>query len=83
MITDPERRGAELASFYLAVEPRLFRDLEDSGLFPPAALDMTTAVRNYADYCADANAWMLGRFVVPTCLPSTSQSGWPGPISIL
>src|SRR5262249_38818815 len=36
-----------------------------AGLFPPAALEMTTAVRNYADYCADASAWMLGRFVVP------------------
>src|SRR5581483_9622203 len=34
-------------------------------LFPPAALDMATAVRNYADYRASDDAWMLGRFVVP------------------
>jgi len=38
MITDPQRRGAELASFYLAVEPRLYHDLEESGLFPRESL---------------------------------------------
>lgn len=36
-----------------------------AGLFPPAALDMTAAVRNYVSYKADAASWMLGRFVVP------------------
>lgn len=36
-----------------------------AGLFPPAALDMPAAVRNYADYLEDAGAWMLGRFVAP------------------
>jgi hypothetical protein len=36
-----------------------------AGLFPPAALDMSTAVRNYAAYRGDPDAWMLGRFVVP------------------
>lgn len=36
-----------------------------AGLFPPAALDMPTAVRNYASYLGDADAWMLGRFVIP------------------
>lgn len=36
-----------------------------AGLFPPAALDMRTAVANYAEYRHCANAWMLGRFVVP------------------
>jgi hypothetical protein len=36
-----------------------------AGLFPPAALDMPAAVRNYASYRADDAAWMLGRFVVP------------------
>lgn len=36
-----------------------------AGLFPPAALDMPSAVRNYAAYRRDAAAWMLGRFVVP------------------
>ncbi len=36
-----------------------------AGLFAPAALDMRTAVRNYAAYLSDANAWMLGRLVLP------------------
>jgi hypothetical protein len=36
-----------------------------AGLFPPAALDMQSAVRNYASYRSDAASWMLGRFVVP------------------
>jgi len=36
-----------------------------AGLFPPAALDMATAVNNYAAYRANDEAWVLGRFVVP------------------
>ncbi len=34
MIRDPERRGRALADFYRAVAPRLFHDLEESGLLP-------------------------------------------------
>lgn len=36
-----------------------------AGLFPPAKLDMATAVRNYSAYLAGPYAWMLGRFIVP------------------
>lgn len=36
-----------------------------AGLFPPAQLDMATAVRNYAGYRAGVHSWMLGRFIVP------------------
>src|SRR5262245_61979259 len=36
-----------------------------AGLFPPAALDMPSAVRNYASYQSDPASWMLGRFVLP------------------
>jgi len=36
MIHDPERRGRELAAFYLAVAPRLFHDVVESGMLPPA-----------------------------------------------
>ncbi|MHC4108016.1 MAG: hypothetical protein ACYSXF_02220 [Planctomycetota bacterium] len=36
-----------------------------AGLFPPARLDMPTTVRNYAEYRAGPDAWMLGRIVVP------------------
>ena len=35
-----------------------------AGLFPPASLDVGTAVRNYKSYRDGADRWMLGRFVV-------------------
>lgn len=44
----------------------LLRHLIDyAGLFPPAALSMQDAVRNYARYRESENAWALGRFIVP------------------
>ena len=49
----------------LSLKYLLHRLIDYAGLFPPAALDMTTAVRNYAAYCSGENAWMLGRFIVP------------------
>lgn len=36
-----------------------------AGVFPPARLDLDPAVRNYARYLADPDAWMLGKFVCP------------------
>ncbi|HET8774220.1 MAG TPA: hypothetical protein VFP80_10530 [Thermoanaerobaculia bacterium] len=36
-----------------------------AGLFPPAALTMQDAVRNYARYRDGEYAWALGKFVVP------------------
>lgn len=36
-----------------------------AGLFPPAGLDMATAVRNYASYKKSVHEWMLGKFIVP------------------
>jgi hypothetical protein len=39
--------------------------IDYAGLFPPAALPMAAAVRGYASYRASADAWALGRFVVP------------------
>jgi hypothetical protein len=36
-----------------------------AGLFPPAALSMEEAVAGYAEYRTSADAWALGRFVVP------------------
>lgn len=38
--------------------------IDYAGLFPPAQLAMTPAVRNYADYRQGADAWALGRFIV-------------------
>ena len=39
--------------------------IDYAGLFPPAALDMATAVSRYAEHRAGPDAWALGRFVVP------------------
>ena len=36
-----------------------------AGLFPPANLDMKTAVANYAGYRGGERSWMLGWFVAP------------------
>lgn len=37
--------------------------IDYAGLFPPASLDMQSAVRNFAHYRARGDGWMLGRFV--------------------
>lgn len=39
--------------------------IDYAGLFPPAALSMREAAARYADYRGAAEAWALGRFVVP------------------
>ncbi|MGB9491209.1 MAG: hypothetical protein WCA92_12160, partial [Terriglobales bacterium] len=44
----------------------LLRNLIDyAGLFPPAALEMPSAVANYDAYLRSEFSWMLGRFIVP------------------
>lgn len=54
-----------------------------AGLFPPAALDMNSAMTAYAEYLASSDAWMLGRFVVPVArlgeLASAAGAIEPGP----
>jgi hypothetical protein len=49
-----------------------------AGLFPPAALSLPIAAENYRRYLRSENAWMLGRFVVPTAQLSqmANSSGW-------
>ncbi|MBA3557689.1 MAG: hypothetical protein H0W30_03725 [Gemmatimonadaceae bacterium] len=39
--------------------------IDYAGLFPPASLAMTPAVRNFAEYRQGSEAWALGRFIVP------------------
>ncbi len=44
----------------------LLTDLIDyAGLFPPARLSLDQAIRNYARYRQEGDAWMLGRFIIP------------------
>ena len=48
-----------------AVRALLAGSIDYAGLFPPAGLDMGTAVANYAEYRRGTDRWALGRFVVP------------------
>ena len=48
-----------------AAQALLARIVDYAGLFPPAALDMETAVRKYQEYLGGEHGWMLGSFVVP------------------
>lgn len=36
-----------------------------AGMFPPAQLALSPAIRNYANYRAEPEKWMLGRFICP------------------
>jgi hypothetical protein len=47
-----------------AIEAALSGLIDYAGLYPPAVLDMQTAVRNYLAYRTHKYAWMLGRFIV-------------------
>ncbi len=48
-----------------ALRPLLSGLIDYAGLFPPAAVSMADAVANYAAYRTSADAWALGRFVLP------------------
>jgi hypothetical protein len=48
-----------------AIQTLLGASIDYAGLFPPAALDMVTAVANYASYRSSDDAWALGRFILP------------------
>jgi hypothetical protein len=39
--------------------------IDYAGLFPPANLSLSEAIKNYADYMNSEDAWMLGPFVLP------------------
>ena len=48
-----------------AIHALLENSIDYAGLFPPAALDMQSAVDNYAAYRSGGDSWALGRFVLP------------------
>jgi hypothetical protein len=48
-----------------AIQILLRGSIDYAGLFPPAELDMRTAVANFAQYGSGNEAWALGRFIVP------------------
>lgn len=47
-----------------AIETLLSGLIDYAGLYPPAGLDMRTAVRNYLTYRSSKHAFALGRFIV-------------------
>lgn len=64
--------------------------IDYAGLFPPANLDLKTAIKNYAQYIHSIDSWMLGPFVIPiTKLNELSQysklfsSGIPLKLSVV
>lgn len=48
-----------------ALQALLAELIDYAGLFPPASLDMSSAVANYARYAAGEYSWVLGRFILP------------------
>ncbi len=60
-----DREDAAKAYTVTALRALLAGIVDYAGLFPPAGLDMSTAVHNYAAYRASDEAWILGRFIVP------------------
>jgi hypothetical protein len=60
-----------------SAEALFARLIDYAGLFPPAALPMAEAVRNYDRYRRGEHAWMLGRFVVPAANAHEVPSDFP------
>jgi hypothetical protein len=48
-----------------AIRTLLQGSIDYAGLFPPAELDMRTALENYARYSGESSSWALGRFILP------------------
>jgi hypothetical protein len=48
-----------------ALRSLLEGSIDYAGLFPPAALDLASAVRQYASFVDSELSWALCRFVIP------------------
>src|SRR5918995_915015 len=48
-----------------AIRTLLQGSIDYAGLFPPAELDLRTALENYARYATGPGSWALGRFILP------------------
>jgi hypothetical protein len=60
-----------------AIRTLLQGSIDYAGLFPPAGLDMHTAVQNYARYASGPSSWALGRFIVPVSRLDEFETHWP------
>lgn len=70
----------------------MHRLIDYAGLFPPASLDLSTAVRKYSGYRKDEDRWMLGRFIIPAfrleelapfLRTITAEAGKPSDLAVL
>jgi hypothetical protein len=71
-----------------AAQAMLQQAIDYAGLFPPARLDLPTTIENYRTYRNGADAWALGRLVLPVSALAAVARSWPEvlhewPISIL
>jgi hypothetical protein len=65
--------------------------IDYAGLFPPAQLPLAQALANYGRYRQEADAWMLGRFIIPASrlgegtalLPDVGAGEPPWPLAVL
>jgi hypothetical protein len=65
MLAGAEEDVQSVMKTTLSLEDLLTGLIDYAGLFPPAGLEMKTAVGNYAAYRQSENARWLGRFIVP------------------
>ncbi|HEY4357171.1 MAG TPA: hypothetical protein VGN16_15585 [Acidobacteriaceae bacterium] len=60
-----------------AVRALLSHAIDYAGLFPPASLDLSFTVRNYAEYRRSQHAWALGRLILPVDRVAEFATQWP------
>ncbi|MEJ2720615.1 MAG: hypothetical protein P8181_05680 [bacterium] len=60
-----ENSGPPDGNTPISIKVLLAGAVDYAGLFPPAALNMESAVRKYAEHRRGPYQWVLGRFVVP------------------
>jgi hypothetical protein len=58
-----------------AIQALLAQSIDYAGLFPPADLDMSTALDNYVQYATGSASWALGRFIVPVSRLDEFEAG--------
>jgi hypothetical protein len=58
-----------------AIQTLLRGSIDYAGLFPPAELDMETALENYVRYFTGPSSWALGRFIVPVSRLAEFEAG--------
>lgn len=58
-----------------AIRTLLQESIDYAGLFPPAELDMGTALENYVRYSSGPSSWALGRFIVPVSRLAEFEAG--------